>query len=540
MSKQEQLTVVLHTADKKQEVKVDKNTYFGLPRVLSKDKTFLGWNEYSALTYGYMHYSAHRSAELYAIFTTKPAYVIESCFRGDKDDYVGARSQFRRYIVDVYLENAVANNGSFSLETPGNFLYYIGAVPVGEMDVTVQDTTNIRGDVIKNAAYNGYAQFTTTNVAVHWESATPVDATKNRVHIARLMFAFSRWGMGYNEIERRTSDDIVCCNWNEHAFAGGEEALVSANFYNGIIPEEKHGSVSDDKNVTTLYSENECTLSKKENVLARFAVLADSHVGERYQWKDYEWLYGVYAHLGRTHQQTPLDFVVQLGDNIDDGYERSYQADYKLYLETVQKLKICDAENPIEYRRTGTVPHYELQGNHDTSMDTRFFRQKLWYTQNEQGEKVAFIAFFVEYGGYPAVTYAIKGDYESYRAYGVLSNETVAFVEQSIVEAVSANAKHIVLLSHFGIAPDLISPVLPETGFGKIENLCKKYGIKLYFSGHEHNVPYSLRKCGELYNYDAAMTHDKYAVVELYATQAVVRVYDTHDNTLHRIDVIEI
>ncbi len=540
MNENERVSITLNDQGKKTEIEVTRNEYFALPRVCAENKTFLGWNEYGKLSYGYMNYSAHRNTELHAIFTAKPAYTVESCFRGDKEDYVGARSQFRRYIVDIYLENASAKSGCLQLETPGNFLYYIGAVPVEGIEATVQDVTNIRGDIIKNAAYNDYAQFTTTSVTVNWTSETNVDATKRRARIVRLMLAFSRWGMGYNEIERRNSDDIVCPQWNTKALAGEEEALVSANFYNGIIAEEAHSSTSEDKGVATFYDEKALPLYDKEELLSRFAVLADSHVGERYQWANYEWLYGVYAQLGKGHKEKPLDFVVQLGDNIDDGYERTFEPDYKLYLETVKGLELCDAENPIENRRAGTIPHYELQGNHDTSMDTRFFRQRLWYTQNAAGEKVAYVAFFVEYGGYPAVAYRVKGDYESYRAYGVIEEETVEFVEKSILEAASKNVKHVVLLSHFGIAPDLISPVLPETGFGKIENLCKKYNVKLYFSGHEHNIPYSLRKCGELYNYDAAMTHDKYAIVELYKTRAIVRIYNTTDNSLHRIDSINL
>ncbi len=518
-----------------EELQVEKYKYFSLPRLSLDNASFLGWSRYSKLNYGYMNFCLSEDAPIYAISTEGPAYIIESHYRGDRYNYDGPRSQFRRYIVDIYLENAKGRSGSLNLETPNNFLYYLGCIPVSGTELKVNADTNERGH-----AYNGYAQFTTSAVEINWESAEEIDSLPSRVKIASLVFAFGRYGTGYAEIERRTSDDIVCPAWDKKAFVGQQAALVSANFYNGTVPENTFESIEADKNVLVLNSEETLEKIDKGKFLSRFAVLADSHIGIRYEWKNYDWLYGVYEHLAKIHSKTPLSFVMQLGDNIDDGYENSYERDYEIYLETFKRLAICDADNPIESVAEGKIPNYELQGNHDTSMKTRFFRNRLWYAENAEGDKTAFIAFFVKYGGYPAVLNTVKGDYGAYRSYGIIDDANVKFIEESIIEAGKAGAKHIVLCSHFGIAGNLNAPVLPESGFGKIENLCEKYNIKLYFSGHEHNKDYALCKCRALYNYDAAMTHDAYAVVELYEKAAVTKIYNTANNSLERIDVINL
>lgn len=508
-----------------------KNVDTNLPRIYIEGKTFLGWNVYQKLNYGYMNVNTDEDTTLYAISTSGPCYVIESHFRSVPEDYKGERAHFRRYVLDIYLENAEADSGSFKLENCNNIFYYLGNVPVDGIDATVDANTNFRGDAYRDVGY-----FTTTDITVNWNSQKPVDATCERRKIATIMLAFSRWGMSYNEVERRTSDEIIIPAYDYKATAGEKEAAVSANFYNGQAPEvlvSGHDAIS-------VRSEDELPHVEMGSLLSRFAVLADTHVGVRYNWENYEWLYGVFKHLKEIHEEKALDFVLQLGDNIDDGYAPSYETDYKIYLDMIKDLEICDGINPIEGRAEGKIPHYEIQGNHDTSFDTRFFRTKLWYTENESGQKVAYIAFFTDYGGYPAVNFNVAGNYLSYKSYGVLTDEMVDFVKDSIEEAKKNNAVHIVLLNHFGIAQDLGAPVLPETGFGKIENLCKKYDIRLYLNGHEHNGDYTLRKYNRLYDYDAAMTHDKYAVFEIWEKCAKVKIYNTEDNSLDRIDIVNL
>jgi hypothetical protein len=350
------------------------------------------------------------------------------------------------------------------------------------------------------------------------------------------MMCFGKWETSCREIEKRTSDEIIIPACDYAAFAGDKVACVSANFYNGAIMEQNFN----ESDAQVFSCREDVTLEDGGALLTRFAVLADTHVGVRYNWENYDWLMDVFSHLGTLHKDTPLDFVLELGDNIDDGYPKTYKTDYDMYLGLVGALDICDAENPIENRREGTIPHYELWGNHDISPDTRFFEKKLWYSEKADGQKVAFVAFSTGYGGYPAVNFNVAGHYASYRSYGVISDETVDFVERSIIEAKENGAIHVILCNHFGIAPDLTAPILPEAGFGKIQNLCEKYGIKLYLNGHEHNFDYTLRKSGSIYDYDASMTHDKYAVMEIYENCAIATIFNTNDNSVARIDKIRL
>ncbi|MEE1315480.1 MAG: metallophosphoesterase [Faecalimonas sp.] len=515
-------------------ISCEKHKMVELPIPDKREKTFLGWSQYAKLDHGYMHMIPHKDEILYAVYADDAAYVIESHYRGDVDDYTGPRCQFRRYVVDIYLEHASAFGGQFKIDNCNQIFYYLGYVPEADIKIDIEANTNTRGH-----AYRDEAFFTTSDITVKWTSEHEIDASTTRQKIVRIMLAFSKWGIGYSEMARLTSDEILAPDYTYEALAGNQRAAVSANFYKGIVAEDSFEDSKDDKNVLTVTDGSQLNLEDAGEVLSRFAVLADSHIGRRYRWENYDWLYRVYEDINRIHKENPLDFVLQLGDNIDDGYDATYEADYELYLQTVEKLSICDSKNPIENRRQGTIPHYEMQGNHDPSMHTRFFRNKLWYTENANGKKVAYIGFFVDYGGYPAVNYNISGTYESYCSYGIIRDETIAFIEQSILEACQ-HTKHIVLCSHFGIAQDLSAPILPESGLGKIYHLCEKYHIKLYMNGHEHCAGYKLRKYMGLYDYDVPMTKDNYAIFEMREKCVIVTIYDSKKAEVQRIDRIKL
>ena len=523
----------LVNGEKQEILEAEKNKSVRLPRLADTKKSFLGWNIYNGQNNGVMNASATKDTTLYSVFTSGPAYILESHFRGVPNDNEDERCHFRRYVIDVFLENAVASSGEFKIENVNHILYYFGNLPIPDIETTVNHTTNYRG-----GAYHDVAYFTTSDITVKWQSQKPIDATKTRQKIATLLLCFGKWGMRYHEIEKRTSDEIIIPDKTFNARADDLYALVSANFYNGLKSENEISK--ENPAAITVNSGDKLPDINFGKLITRFAVMADSHIGVRYEWKNYDWLYGVFEHLEKLHKTTPFDFVLSLGDNIDDGYAATYQTDYTVYLDVIKKLAICDGENPIENRKADTIAHYELQGNHDTSMDTRFFNKKLWYSQNADGDKVAFIAFSTKYGGYPAVNYTVANEYTSYRSYGILQDEMVEFVKESIIKANRIGARHIVLCNHFGISQAVSAPILPETGLGKIENLCKKHGIKLYLNGHEHNRDYTLHKYNELYDFDASMTCDKYAVYEIYEKHAKVSIYNTSDNSLARIDVVEL
>ena len=505
-----------------------------LPRPSIPGKSFLGWHKYKNINHGFMNLCDLEDRVLHAIYTSGPAYIIESHFRGVPLDALDKKCHFRRYVIDIYLEGAKADCGSFRLENCNHIFYYLGNIPEDSVKLNVEAVTNVRGGAYRDEAY-----FTTSDITVSWTSNAPIDALTERKKLGTLTLAFGKWGTTQAEFERRTSDEIIIPHRAYPATVGEDAASVSANFYGGI----NILNVNDQKNpaFATATERAELPDFDKGNLITRFAALSDSHVGYKNPYfTNYEWFKKISENLETINKTSPIDFVVQIGDNIDDGYEKTYEADYRLYLDVIRDLTICDPENPIENRKCGAVPHYEIQGNHDTSFDTRFKRQRIWYSGNENGDLAAFISFFSSYGGYPAVNFQMAENYKSYRSYGVLSDETVKFIESGILEAKERGAKHIVLLSHFGIASDLSAPILPESGLGKIENVCNKYGIKLFINGHEHNKNYTLRKYNSMYDYDAAMSYDKYAVYELYEKCAIVTIYNTADSTVNRIDLVDL
>jgi len=512
-------------------IEANANENVALPIAEEAGSTFLGWVQYAVQGYTFLHFSADTDCTLYPRFTTGPAYIVKSHFRGVRGDARSSRCQFRRYVVEIFLANTAASCGALKLENLHPGLYYFGDLPIDGITAKVDAVTNQRG-----GAYHGAAYFTTSAITVHWQSETPVDAVSEPQKVAVLLLCFGRWGMGYSEIERRTPDEILMAAPDYPAAADRKPAAVSANFYAGMVLEEEPGTLPRDMpGVRTGKCAAEAGDTDPGVPLARFALLADTHVGARYNWHGYDWLYRIFDHLQAIHAEEPLDFVLQLGDNIDDGYAASYAADYREYLQVIGKLAICDPVHPLEGRAEGKIPHYEIQGNHDTSPDTRFFRQKLWYAGRE-GHKVAFLSFFTKYGGYPAV----RDLGESYKSYGILTDETIAWIADAVREAKNAGAVHIILCSHFGIAQDLEAPILPETGLGKLESICVQNGIQLFLNGHEHNPAYPLRLYHGIYDYDAAMTHDKYAVLEIFETHIRATIYRTDDNSVDRVDRIDL
>lgn len=492
------------------------------------EKTFLGWSETQFPDVLRTNFNEDRNAEFTAVFTDEPAYILQTHFRGDVNDYTGARCHYRRYVLDVYTENSDAESGTFKLNTDNGFLYYLGYVPTDGVILSVDaPVTRFEG-----SNWDTADDYRTKYVRVNWKCEKAQKSGSGRRKIARIMFYFSRFGIGYSEIVSRPASSILFADKDYVQKIGENSAKISTNLYFGPMDEK----TSSKEDFEDFFIKPSADTAPEENVISRFAVMSDSHVGVRYAWENYGWLDNAFRGIEEVHSKTPLDFVVQLGDNIDDGYAETYKTDYALYLEKIKGLKICDAQNPVENRALGTVPHYEMQGNHDTSPDTRFFRNKMWFTENTDKKRVYYIAFFANYGGYPLVKYPITGDYKTYRSYGIISDETVEFVQKSVDEAVKNSAVHIVLLCHFGISEKLFAPILPETGLGKIALICKKHNIKLYFNGHEHNADYSLYNFNGIYNYDAAMTSDSYAVVEIKSNSATVRIYNSLDNSLKRTD----
>ena len=446
---------------------------------------------------------------------SSPEYIIRSYFKGDISDTVGPKCHFRRYAVEIYLKNCTASRGEIKLHHEAGILYYLGDL--------FQEGIEMKADFDISRKRGGAEEFRTRDVRVEWSSNSPVDAVTEEKKIATLLFCFYKWATPYSEIESRMPCELIAAAEGFTATADGIPATVGENTYLGaFLPSIEAPTVP------------KCPDDLEKGAhLSRFVLMADAHIGPTYHKNEYGWLLKLDSQLQKLHKKSPIDFVCQLGDNIDDGYAHNYERDYAIYLDEIKKLSLLDPVDPIEGRAEGKIPHYEMQGNHDTSFDTRFFRNRIWYTSNDAGT-VAYIAFFTGYGGYPLHNYSESGSYESYRSYGVISDDTIQFLKSSIEEAESKGAKHIILLSHFGISQQLNAPVLPESGLSKLDDLCKKHGITLFFNGHEHNSDFTHRMYKNIHDFDLATAYFKFAVVDLYENLCEVEIYDTEKQELYR------
>lgn len=440
--------------------------------------------------------------------------------------------------AQAHIENAFCTDGIFRLPSAASHTEDYDICDITANGISINNYRIVADENDETAMY--YAQYIRDYIAETSGFGLDIVSTSEDAYDYEILVGqTSRRDNPITEAEKYT---VYEEDGKFYVFYGDEQSaeMASLDLCEKILGKDSAGY--ENGYVTVLKG---ASFSGEWSVLARFGVMSDSHIGARYNWANYDWLDNTFTTFEKVHAEKGLDFIVSLGDNIDDGYPNTYASDYAVYLEKLKMLDICDAENPVEGRAEGKIPHYEICGNHDpvgTGIGgqnlLRYKRNNLWYTENENGEKVAHIAFFTDYGGYPLHDYAYSGSYASYFSYGKVNDNMVKFVEDSIIAANDAGAKHIILYNHWGISQQVGSPMLPETGLDKIASVCEKYGIKLYFNGHEHDVPYTLRRYNDIYDYDVAMTAQKHAVVEITTLRAKVTIYNSTDNTVFRIDTV--
>jgi len=275
------------------------------------------------------------------------------------------------------------------------------------------------------------------------------------------------------------------------------------------------------------------------------------------------WKPGNHAALVKTYEfinKDPFCRDIQLaifgGDQLNTGYmsHRQYlEAERVNYYSTLQSLDlyrnskgtdisdldfhspetfICGGNTPKGYVKA-PIPFVKLdsrvvaiQGNHDTAVED-FYRECAFTCADTR-----FIAFFASYIG----LHAPKGEFRSTAG---ISDETVNFIEREMAAAAANPAiRHIVLLSHWAIAPksaDFVCPIIDackENKFNdnrrKVLAIAEKYGCDLYINGHEHNSNYPTAKVGCLTDVNCGTvtsTKGSWAVVEMHPDKAVFNVY---------------
>ncbi len=306
---------------------------------------------------------------------------------------------------------------------------------------------------------------------------------------------------------------------------------------------------------------------RAEKPLAKFLLMSDTHVESDFRERGRDcyalWRPGNHAALVKTYEFINNDpfcrdaqFALFCGDQLNTGYTRTPRdlaAERAIYFETLKSLnlhsraadadlKSFDFSSPGWYLCRENLPRgmkpfredypalnsrvIALQGNHDTGV--REFYRECAFTCGG----VRFICFFASYVGLPAAP-------GTFNSTGMISNESLAFVEKEMKAAAeNASIRHIVLASHWAIAPkspDFACPILgacKENGFndnrGKLLSLADKYSCRLYINGHEHNKNYAVAEIGNLRDVNcASVTGDgaSWAIVEMFAESAVFTVY---------------
>ena len=274
------------------------------------------------------------------------------------------------------------------------------------------------------------------------------------------------------------------------------------------------------------------------------------------------WKPGNHAALVKTYEFINSDpdcrdiqFALFGGDQLNTGYmsRRRYLEDERAnYYRTLEALDIyrgtrgtdisdldfrapetffCQSNLPKDYVKR-PIPFVKLdsrviaiQGNHDTAVED-FYRECSF-----KGGDTRFITFFASYVGLPAP----KGQF---RSTARISNEAVDFIEKEMSAAADPAIRHIVLVSHWAIAPkseDFVCPIIDACEENKFNDnrrrvlaLAEKYGCDLYINGHEHNGRYPVGKVGSLSDVNCGtVTGDKasWSIVEIHPDKAVFNVY---------------
>ncbi len=304
--------------------------------------------------------------------------------------------------------------------------------------------------------------------------------------------------------------------------------------------------------------------------IQRFALFADTHIG-RYE-KGTAWyaeyngtnpredylnnnatyqaalqnshgdLIKAFQHIAYLDSTIGLDYMTIVGDITETGY--TYRVDDSKYSWEAYEFVLNKAfggldESASAYsvainglkENSNALPIYDVVGNHDTwngsgtyeinssntayyvtapTDDTQFIRDRVWYSSDVNGKKIANISFNATYGTYHSI-----------------SDADLAELEASLKAANKAGATQIIVYNHFAMYGfnGITASYYEEESHNKIAALLHKYGAQAYMSGHYHNEDWSVVNDGYTNYIDVDSTMND--VSRIYGgTYAVVTVTD--------------
>lgn len=282
------------------------------------------------------------------------------------------------------------------------------------------------------------------------------------------------------------------------SFAGCEKTNTNTDSGESTGSDVSEQTSSQSVTSVTKSEDGVYTVSNNDDVTT-FAIFSDTHVGKGMR------PCMVLEKLGKwTSAQSDIDYVLFLGDNINDGYVNS------------RALMIEQLELFNKYIVNLQKPYFMLRGNHDADV-TDFDENFIIECGNTN-----VIGFFADYYQLSATDSLINS--------GKVSDSTLSWLESALEKSAG---KRVILACHYPIADkddvDFGSPILPETNgvnFGreKILELAEKYNVELYFSGHDHRDYCPSGEIGTLTNFSIGLLTDAFAIVRISENNAVIEI----------------
>ena len=224
-----------------------------------------------------------------------------------------------------------------------------------------------------------------------------------------------------------------------------------------------------------------------------------------------------------TFSSNSINFIVNMGDLIDEGYE-SYKP-------------VLNILNSSEFKC------YHLTGNHDYSVDPRYLTRLPVFTESREGYySIIYFDYRIifvngnEISTYAAPNSSLRREAEKYIAdlkaagemnaiewNGGVGDVQLEWIKDQLNEAVD-NKERVIMICHFPIAPENIHNLL---NYKSLIKLISNYpNIVAWFSGHNHEGNYYTANKVHYVTFKGMVEtrrSNSFAIVDIYKNRIVIK-----------------
>lgn len=267
----------------------------------------------------------------------------------------------------------------------------------------------------------------------------------------------------------------------------------------------------------------------EKDYLCKFAIISDTHIGNTSYNDEVK---AKYINMCNHINEKDIDFVIELGDCIDNGYANT-SSDI-IDFQTSEHGEIFSNLN---------YPLYSFGGNHDTGIES----YSKYGTIDFNGVRI--IKFDADYVGLPIPS----GRAETVWSSGIVTEQTLEYIDKQLSES---KAKVNIVCCHYALAEDLtyrsfiwwIQDTVTKLDGTTVDchrddliAILKKYNVKLYINGHEHhwNKTTNALTLGKvedgawsISDLNQPSTQDHYTIATVYADSIKYEAYETATNSL--------